>query len=163
MSMLSDHSVDVAFVTQPRLLTDCIYKKLGATEYVLYVRADHPWARRRSIALSELASETLILPEKGSLTQKVVAKAMDAHGVAPRRKMITTTFPVMKEAILQGIGVGVFLMNASAPDDGLAQVRLGGIDHAYEIYAAMPKRKAGLRLAQSFWDELIDITPPACP
>lgn len=154
MAMLSDHTVDIAFVTRPRFQQDCVYKKLCETEYVLYVRSDHPWASRTSVALTELASETLILPERGSLTQKVVTKALQSHRIEPRRKMITTSFPVMKEAILHGIGVGIFLANASAPSQKLVQVCIDGIEDAFEIFAAVPKHKAGLRLVQSFWDGL---------
>lgn len=156
MAMLSDHSVDIAIVTQPRFLKDCIYKKLCDTEYVLYVRRDHPLADKALVTLGELASETLILPEKGSLTQKIVAKAFEEHGAAPRRKMITTTFPVMKEAILHGIGVGIFLANASAPDYSLRQVPIEDLGQAFEIYAAVPRYKSRLRLIQSFWEELAE-------
>lgn len=158
MSMLADHSVDIAFVTKPRFLNDCNYKKLSETKYALYVRADHALAQRGSVSLHEITSETLILPEPGSLTQKVVSKAFDTHGIQPRRKLVTTTFPVMKEAILHGIGIGIFLMDASAPNEDLVQVRLDDLTQPFEIYAATPKHKAGLRLVQSFWGELTDFS-----
>lgn len=154
MAMLTDHSVDIAFVTQPRFLNNCIYKKLCETTYVLYAKADHPLAHFSSVPLSALAAETLILPEKGSLTQKVVSKALRLNAVEPRRSLITTSFPVMKDAILHGIGVGIFLADAATRTDGLKQIKIDDLDEVFEIHAAVPKHKARFRLVRTFWDEL---------
>lgn len=155
-AMLSDHSVDIAFITQPRFAQDCVYKKLCETRYVLYVPSDHPLARQPSISLNVLKNETLILPEKGSLTQKVVSKALRRLDIQPRRQLVTTTFPVMKEAILHKIGVGIFLADAAAPHDDLEQVEIEELTELFEIHAAVPKHKVGLRLVRTFWDELKD-------
>lgn len=154
MAMLADHSVDIAFVTQPRFLRDCIYKKLCETKYIMYVKPDHPFAKCASVPLSALDAETLVMPEKGSLTQKVVSKALRQYEVTPRRKLITTSFPVMKEAILHGIGVGIFLADAATQNDDLKQIPIEGFDETYEIHAAVPQHKARLRLVRTFWDEL---------
>lgn len=160
MAMLSDHSVDIAFITRPRFNKDCVYKKLCEATYVMYLPADHTLAGRRTVSLQEVSAETLILPERGSLTQKVVSQALAKHGVTPRRHLNTTTFPVMKEAILMGSGIGIFLSNAAAPHEGLVQVPIDELDERFEIFAAAPKHKFGLRLVKSFWDELDDYRAP---
>lgn len=157
MSMLSAHSVDIAFVTQPRFLDDCIYKKLCETNYVMYVSSEHPLSQHACVSLDVLKDETLILPEKGSLTQKVVAKALRESEVTPRTKLITTSFPVMKEAILHGIGVGIFLEGAATRNDGLKQLPIRELGERFDIFAAVPKHKARLRLVRTFWDDLNSI------
>lgn len=154
MAMLSEYTLDIAFITKPRFVSDCVYKKLTETRYVLYVPTDHPLAAQKSVSLHALATETLILPERGSLTQKVVSKALKRWMISPRRQLVTTTFPVMKEAILHRVGVGIFLADAAAAHENLAQVPIDELDEIYEIDAASPKHKVGLRLVKSFWDEL---------
>lgn len=153
-AMLSDHAVDIAFITRPRMTRDCVYRKVCETTYVFYVPAGHPWAGRRRVSLAALAQETLILPERGSLTQKVVSAALGQRGIVPRRQLTTTTFPVMKEAILHGVGVGIFLSEATAPSDALVEVEIEELTERFEIHIASPKQKAGLRLIQSFWEEV---------
>lgn len=160
MAMLSDHSIDIAFITRPRFHKDCVYKKLCETTYVMYLPVDHLLAKRSSLSLREVADETLILPEKGSLTQKVVSQALTRHGIVPRRHLNTTTFPVMKEAILVGAGIGVFLANAAADHERLVQVPVDELDESFEIFAAAPKHKFGLRLVKSFWDDLDEFRDP---
>lgn len=158
MNSLTDHSVDVALITDPRMVDDCIYKKLLDTNYVLYVPKGHAFSNRTTVHLRELEEQTLILPEKGSLTQRIVAQALGKHSVTPRRRMITTTFPVMKEAVLNGIGVGIFLANAAAPSDDLVELEIPEIDKTFEVYAVLPKPKSKLRLVRTFWDSLDEVS-----
>lgn len=154
-AMLANHEVDLAFITRPRMREDCHYKKVSDTAYVLYVPLGHPLAGRAEVSLGELSGETLILPERGSLTQKVVSEAMARHGARARRQVTMTTFPVMKEAILHGVGVGIFLANAAPPHERLIGVPIRELPERFEIFAAVPRYKIGLRLIKSFWDELV--------
>lgn len=154
MAMLSDHTVDIAFITNPRKSPDSVYKKLTETGYVLYVPADHPLALRNSVSLRDLTEETLILPEEGSLTQRVVTEVLERHQINLDLRLNTTTFPVMKETIMQGIGVGIFLADASVDRRGLAQVRVQELREPFDIYAAVPKYKFGLRIVGSFWNTI---------
>lgn len=154
MAMLSDHSVDIAFITAPRRVSNCHFKKLCDTSYVLYAPRGHPLAQRDMVSLQDLRRETLILPEQGSLTRKVMSETMTRHNVEPMRRLNTTTFPVMKEAILQNIGVGVFLADAADPDHQLVQRPIRELDARFEVHAAVPKNKSGLRLVRSFWEAL---------
>lgn len=156
MAMLSDHTVDIAFITKPTKHRDCIYKKLSETRYVLYAPTNHPLATRDSVSLRDLRDQTLILPEEGSLTRKVVSDTLLNHGITLEQRLNTTTFPVMKEAILQNVGVGVFLSEAAAQDHGLTQIPINELPGTFEIYAAVPKHKFGLRLVGSFWNELTE-------
>lgn len=154
MAMLSEQTVDIAFITRPRLTGDCEFKRVSSTRYVLYVPQDHPLAGRQQISLADLRGETLILPERGSLTLKVVGEALARHGIEPQRRLNTTTFPVMKEAILHGVGVGIFLASAAAPHDNLAEIPVAELTDSFDIHAAVPRHKLGLRLVMSFWESL---------
>lgn len=156
-AMLSEHSVDLAFITRPRKSANIVYKKLCDAKYVMYLPASHPLAQAPELSLHDIGNDTMILPETGSLTQKVVSEALEKQGISPARRLNTTTFPVMKEAILQGAGVGVFLADAAARHEGLAQVPITELTQSYEIFAAAPKHKIGLRLVRSFWDDLDDM------
>ncbi|MEL6121293.1 MAG: LysR family transcriptional regulator, partial [Pseudomonadota bacterium] len=112
MELLQNQQTDIAIVTDPSKQADWHYIPVGRAKYVLYLRNDHPFAMRNAIALRELVPETLLLPETGSLTQRIVTGALKKNGLTIRRIVKVTSFPVMKEAILEGLGVGIFLENS---------------------------------------------------
>ncbi|MEO0783237.1 MAG: LysR family transcriptional regulator substrate-binding protein, partial [Pseudomonadota bacterium] len=100
--------------------------------------------------LRELVPETLLLPETGSLTQRIVTGALKKHGLTIRRIVKVTSFAVMKEAILEGLGVGIFLENSAQKDRQLSEVRILELTREHETSVVVPNYKLDLRLTQSF-------------
>ncbi|MEL6648005.1 MAG: LysR family transcriptional regulator [Pseudomonadota bacterium] len=150
MELLQTHQTDIAIVTDPTKQEDWHYVPVTRARYVLYVRQDHPLAARNTIALQDLAGETLLLPETGSLTQRVVTGALNKHGLTVRRIVKLTGFPVMKEAILEGLGVGIFLQNSAQKNNELRELRIQELTRAHETSVVIPNYKLDLRLTQSF-------------
>lgn len=150
MQRLSDSRVDIAIVTAPTPSESLFIKPLKNARYVLYARYDSPLAKLKTASLREVASQTVILPERGSLTQRVLSQAFQDHGVQPRRLITMTTFPVMKEAILQGIGIGFFLDSSSVPEDRLVEIPVQELSQEYTTCLTVPKHKMGLRITNSF-------------
>lgn len=150
IDMLRNHQVDIALIFEPTKSVDWKIYNIGQERYVLYTPSNHPLCTKQSVSLADLAEETLLLPEQGSLTQRVVNKALRENGVSLRRTIKTTTFPVMKEAILQGAGVGIFLENSTADTSALSSLPIDEMPQLYESCVVVPKDKHDLRLVQSF-------------
>jgi DNA-binding transcriptional LysR family regulator len=154
MGRLNSHEVDIAFMTEPTMSEKFHYTEIGQTKYELYTRNDHRLFNRKSISIKELEKESLLLPERGSLTQKIVTKALKKHGVVPLRQIKTTTFPLMHEAIQEGLGVGIFLSNASRAQGPTSTIPIREIPEQFKIFAVVPKYKYELRLIQKFLESL---------
>lgn len=150
MSLLRAGQVDIGFVTAPKASSALHSQVLVEARYVFYCRRDHLLAQRPIISLNDLKKEALLLPERGSLTQRVVTKALQASGVVPRRTLKTTTFAVMKEAILQGVGVGIFLERSAVDDTSLVEIPIREMPERFETCFVVPKQKLDLRLISSF-------------
>lgn len=150
IDMLRTHQVDIALIFEPTRSQDWITRCIGRERYVLYVPSDHHLASCASVSLIDLGAETLLLPEQGSLTQRVVSKAISDHDLTLHRTIKTTTFPVMKEAILQGVGVGIFLEGSITPSEALTSVPIREMPDFYESCIVVPKDKYDLRLIQRF-------------
>ncbi|MEO0860253.1 MAG: LysR family transcriptional regulator [Pseudomonadota bacterium] len=150
MQRVRERRVDVAIITNPGDSHDLYVQPLVSARYVLYARADHPLASKATISLCEIRPFTVILPEKGSLTQRVISKAFARQGVTPARLVTMTTFPVMKEAILQGIGVGIFLEASSVEDPNLQEVEIRDLTEHFSTCVVVPKYKQGLHLTKCF-------------
>ncbi|MEL6101819.1 MAG: LysR family transcriptional regulator, partial [Pseudomonadota bacterium] len=133
MRMLDDRLVDVGIVTAPRRNAAFVSAEIAETRYVLYMRTDHPKAVQSSVSLAELIGERIILPEKGSLTQRVISRALETHGLRLAHVTTMRTFPLIKDAIQLGIGVGPFLENSTTERDGLIAIPIVELDEVYPI------------------------------
>jgi len=152
MAMLRGRMVDVAVITDPQKSDAWVMQKLVDTRYVAYVPRSNPLATRDRISLRDLVDETIIFPEEGALTERVVSAALNAAGLSFRRVVRTTTFPLMREAVLQGIGCSIFLADSSIVSDGLVEVPIDEMQASHGIYVAVPKDRSSLRLIRGFLD-----------
>ena len=152
MAKLRAREVDIAIVTQPDPIEGARVIELDRTRYMAHLRRDHPLAGRGRIRLSDLADERVILPEDGSLTQRVVRAKADIHGVSFSRVVKTATFPLVKEAVLHGIGIGILLENSLYPSSQLTTVEIVEMPETYQHCLISPPDKGDLRLVQSFVD-----------
>ncbi|MEM6481971.1 MAG: LysR family transcriptional regulator [Pseudomonadota bacterium] len=150
MSLLRANHVDIGIITAPARSDDLYVHKMTEAKYVLYCRSDHPLAQKTDVKLEDLIHEVLLLPERGSLTQRVVTDCLQKHGIQPRRTQKTTTFPVMKEAILESVGVGIFLENSAADETRLVERAIIEMPQTFDTCLVVPKHKLELRLIQSF-------------
>ena len=149
MAKLRAREVDVAIVTEPEPSPGLYMRELGETRYAAHVARDHPLASRERVTLTELAGERLILPEDGSFTQRVfMAKAAEV-GCQFNRIVKTTTFPVVKEAVLHGVGVGLLLVDSLFASSNLVTIEIDEMPERYRNFLVTPEEKKDLRIVRS--------------
>lgn len=149
-AMLRGRLADVGLITDAPQSSDWERQLLHRVRYVAHCRADEPLAAAPSISLADLAHCTVILPESGSLTRKVVDQKLSALGLTLGNTVTMTTFPVMCEAVLQGIGVAIFLNNSTLISDGLAEVPIKEFTQVHETWLVSTKDRSKLRLVAEF-------------
>ena len=149
-AMIRDRLADVGLITDPPQNDEWERHRLMKTQYVAYQSSADKRLAGPTTSLAELATHSLILPEKGSLTQKVVQMKLREMSIKPPRIINMTTFPLMCEAVLQGIGVAVFLRQSSLIKDGILEVEVDDFDQIHETWLVAPKDKAKLRLISEF-------------
>lgn len=152
MAALRERTIDLAIMTDPEIEEGMYARKIETIKYRAYMRADHPLARRRKVSLHDLSDISLIIPEDGSLTQKVLFAAAAEQGVKLNRLMKMTTFAVVKEAILHGLGVGILLQNSVHETSRLVDLPITGFDMTFDNFVVVPSEKQNLRLIARFLD-----------
>ena len=150
--LIRERHVDVGIITDAPTSEDFEHVPLQQISYVAYVHPDSPLAQRTDLSLADLAHQTVILPEFGSLTQRVVSTALKSHAVTLPRTLRMTTFPVMCEAVLHGFGVAIFLSRSGRLAQSLVEVPIRELSAQHEISILAPKDRARLRLVQAFMD-----------
>jgi len=148
--ILRERRADVGLITDPPELDGWERVPIQRTKYVAYVLPGAPLAERASVHLRDLARETVILPERGSLTERVLTKAQKDHGIPFPRTIRMATFPLMCEAVLQGAGTAVFLKNSGLVAKGLVEIPIAELKKCHETAVVVPKDRARLRLVEAF-------------
>lgn len=150
--LIRERHVDVGLITDAPTSDDFEKTPLQKTSYVAYVHPASPLAAAKQIQLADLADQTVILPEIGSLTQRVVSTALKTNGISLPRTIRMTTFPVMCEAVLHGIGVAIFLSRSGKLAHSLVEVPVAELSKQHEISILATKDRAKLRLVRAFID-----------
>lgn len=127
-----------------RILTDLLVAVVGPT---------HPFARRRRIALRELAGQPLILREQGSSPRRTVDDLFKRHGVNPRVVVESASTPIMKRFAASGAGVAILSQQVVARElqEGLLRlVPFKDEEVAYHFYLIRHRDRWASRSVKAF-------------
>jgi aminoethylphosphonate catabolism LysR family transcriptional regulator len=93
---------------------------------VVFARHDHPLARREALRLHDLAGHEFVMRETGSTTRKVFEQRMATVKVPVRCAVEIGSREALREAVAEGLGLGVVAESAYVSDERL--VRLDVVD-----------------------------------
>ncbi len=99
--------IDVGIFPEVKAGGRLYVERLKTDRLVIIVNRNHPWSRRRSIRLADLAAETVLLREKGSTTRAVLEASLDGLGIALGEVLEIGSREAVREAVAAGLGVGV--------------------------------------------------------
>jgi LysR family transcriptional regulator, low CO2-responsive transcriptional regulator len=83
---------------------------------VVFAAVTHPLANRKNITLCDLEGYEFVLREQGSQTRSVFESGLAAAGVGIRSSLEMGSREAVREAVAQGLGLGVVAQTAFAPD-----------------------------------------------
>ena len=156
MRQLRERDVDIAIIVEPETIDGLYVRDIARTRYKAYVHRDHRLAGRGSLSLADLTEEVVVLPEDGSLTQRIVAAKTAEFGITLSRVIKTTTFPMVKEAVLHGVGVGLMLEDGQFPSARLVALEVREMRDSYRTCLVTPTDKRDLRVVKSFCEVAAD-------
>lgn len=102
------HDIDVALVEGPVDSAELIGAPWRTDAMSLIAAPAHPFAQAKApIDPKAIENEILIVREPGSGSREVVAQALSASGVTPRRTLEIGSTEAIKEAVAYGVGVSI--------------------------------------------------------
>jgi DNA-binding transcriptional LysR family regulator len=153
-----DGAVDIGYVgfkTSDRRL---VFQKLWKDEMVLVVGARHPWARRRTVNVKDLAGRGFISREGGSGTLRSFTRLLARKGRRSENALRVTmelgSTEAIKQALLSGSGFSILSRHAverELRDRVLATVPLRGLGRLErDFYQVVHRQRALSPVAQAF-------------
>jgi len=129
--------IDVALLEWWADLEGCDADMWLEDRLVAIMRADHPLARRRAIAIEDLASEPMIGGETGTGTGTILRRAFGDH-IAPRARHELGSTEAVKRAVASGLGVSIVMRATVSPSagEGVAVRELQGGDLIKSLWVA---------------------------
>jgi DNA-binding transcriptional LysR family regulator len=149
-----DGAAEVGFVEGPaenmRGLRELI---VAHDELGVVVAADHPWARRRAVAVGDLTREPFLARETGSGTRAVVDATLALTGVRLQPALELSSTEGLKRAVLAG-GFALLSERVVATEvaaGALACVPVSGVELHRSLRAVRRARPALQGPARVFW------------
>lgn len=104
-----------------------------------FVGPDHPWTRRSSVRLSDIAGQPLVLRESGSKTRALFESVMRDAGLSLGEQLEIGSREGVLEAVAAGLGVGIVFRTELGHDSRLhaLSIRHPGIE-VTEFAACLP-------------------------
>lgn len=135
-------------------------KPLQKEQLICFVNRDHALSRQSSIKIQELASQTLIIREKGSNTRRVFEHALQQADVTPARYLEIGSREGVREAVAAGLGVGVVSESELGDDHRLHALRISNARPRVTEYLACLVESRPMPVVRAFFELLGDHTPP---
>ncbi|WLA51971.1 MULTISPECIES: LysR substrate-binding domain-containing protein [Bradyrhizobium] len=74
---------------------------------IVFVNRDHPWFKRKSVRLRELADQPIVLRERGSTTRRAFEATMQAEGISIEPVFEIESREGVWKAVERGLGISV--------------------------------------------------------
>lgn len=124
---------------------------------VLIAPRTHRLAGRAEVALAELEGEEFVMREVGSATRRVLEQGLASQGVRVRTVLEMGSRESVREAVAQGIGLGVVGATAHVPDPRLVALPLAGEGlHTHPHVICLRERK-DTRLIANFLEVVEEV------
>ena len=105
VQQLADNSIDLAIMGRAPRGLDTVSASFAKHPLAIIAAPEHPLARRRRIALRDLAGETFLIREPGSGTRSAMERAFAAHAFHPAETIEMSSNETIKQAVMAGMGV----------------------------------------------------------
>lgn len=154
LDRLLDYRADVGVLAQ--IVRDDRFLSVPFSQHPvgIFTSSTHRFARRRSIRLAELQGERMVMREPGSTTRKALELALERARVQPEVVMEISSREVIREAVLQGIGIAAVSTVEYVPGPGLHLVTISDSDLFTYAHVLCLAERRSMRMVSAFFDTL---------
>lgn len=125
---------------------------LGRQQLVVFAPRDHALTKRACVRLADLEGQEFVMREEGSTTREVFEAGLRQAGVKVRIGLEMGSRESVREAVAQGLGLGVVASNAYVPDERLVALPIEGAALHTHPHAICLRERQAVPLVASFLD-----------
>jgi aminoethylphosphonate catabolism LysR family transcriptional regulator len=149
---LRNFEVDVGIVTAIDVAPEFVGVTFTQLLLTILVPADHEWSARKSISLSELKGQPIILRESTSMTRKLFLQLIEFTDLEPFIVMELHDQVAVREAVAAGLGFAPELAGGMRQDERLRRISIIEAPTNCHEYITCHKDRFSLSKVQAFFD-----------
>lgn len=159
LQWLHENVVDVGVFTAVKVPDDLYAVPFSKLDLILLVGNDHPWSKRRSIRLQDLAGVPMIMRESSSSTRLVFERCMSNLDFEVTTSLELHSQVAVREAVVSGLGIGVELDGGLIHDNRLTKLKIRDCTVFSQEYVACHSNRFSLRKVRSFIELAMEVAP----
>ncbi len=117
----------------------------------------HRFARQRAVSIKDLAGERLVLREPGSVTRRLVERALADADVTPTATLDIQSREAVIEAVACGLGIGFVSAAEFSGDPRLALLPIVGAQVEMDEFVVCLRERRRLAVVRAFLDVARDM------
>lgn len=154
LERLVNYDADVGVLAQTVADARFLSVPFSRHPVVIIAPSAHRFARRRSIRIADLEGERLIMRERGSTTRSELEKALTQARVGVDVVMEVASREVIREAVLQGLGIAAVSSVEFVPGPGLHTVRISDAEVFTYAHVLCLAQRREMRMLRAFFDTI---------
>ncbi|HNC51867.1 MAG TPA: LysR substrate-binding domain-containing protein [Accumulibacter sp.] len=160
--LLSGNEVDLAIMGRPPAQLDAVAVAFAPNPLVIVANSDHPLSRMASVAIEDLAGETLIVREPGSGTRLAMEEFFDERSIKARIGMEMGSNEAIKQAVIAGLGISFLSQHTLGLElraGRLTILKVEGTPVMRRWHIVRHKSKHLTPALSAFWDFVLEFAP----
>ncbi len=146
-----DYQGDVGVILNPVDDPDLHCVAYRKQPLVVFAPVSHPFSTRAGVTIPDLANQEFVMREEGSTTRKVFEEVLAQHGVRVRTSVEMGSREAVREAVAQGLGLGIVAGTAYVPDPRLVRLPILGADVATHAQVICRSERRAVPLIAEFF------------
>jgi aminoethylphosphonate catabolism LysR family transcriptional regulator len=130
---------------------------------VVFAPSGHELAQRNTVKLRDLHDVEFVLREDGSETRRIFDGAMASAGVTVRSTVEMGSREAVREAVAQGLGLGVVARAAFAPDPRIRLLDIRDLEMHTHVHVICLRARCDAALIRDFLDIARAMAPVSGP
>lgn len=128
---------------------------------VVFAHREHALAARGGLRPQDLQGEEFVQREEGSRTRQIFEQGMAAFGVVIRTSLEMGSRESVREAVAQGLGLGVVARTAFVPDPRLVVLPIAGLALHTHVHLVCRRERRDAPLIAAFLAQARDLADSA--
>lgn len=124
---------------------------------IVFAPASHPLAKRKTMRLSDLEGQEFVLREQGSQTRLIFESGLAVAGVRVRHSLEVGSREAVREAVAQGLGLGVVAQTAFIADARLVILPISDMALSTHVHVICLTERLSAPLIASFLGVVEDL------
>lgn len=152
VARLLDHQGDLGVVLNATEDPALVFVPHRRQRLVVFAPVGHPLTRQQPLVMADLHQQRFVIREEGSTTRRVFESAMRQRGLQHRVAIEMGSREAVREAVAQGLGLGVVADTAYVADARLVPLRVSDSDMATLVHLVCRRERRQSPLVAAFFD-----------